>query len=288
MYTTNYFLMEFNPSPWVGRVCSQVLQQDEILHSEAERNRFALHHVQSGSITVQQQDRHCTYAEGSVFLLHLNQEAHLVSNTPSSRVFVLCFTPGQPAQHISERDAAQWEPSNYTDALLPTQVTDPDACRLIGELMRRYLSLRKSNDPARYIRIRACFSEIVANLTTDALAQARHNAAKSTGKAAIYCDLAKDYIGKHLNEKISVEAIARLVGISYNYLNRQFVRLEGLSLVAYINRERIRLACRLLAELELSQEELADAVGIFDVIYLRRLFRRYTGMTITGYRKMHR
>ena len=85
-----------------------------------------------------------------------------------------------------------------------------------------------------------------------------------------------------------MENVARQIGISYNYLNRQFVRQERISLVTFINREKIRLACRLLSEQEVSQEDAAVSVGIGDVKYFRRLFRRFTGMTITEYRKLHR
>jgi len=54
--------------------------------------------------------------------------------------------------------------------------------------------------------------------------------------------------------------------------------------VEYINREKIHYTERLLADGVKNQTELADAVCMEDIKYFRRLFRRYSGMTITQYR----
>lgn len=288
MNTAEYCLMKFSPPPMIGRVCSQTIEQGNPLRAQTDINQFELHFVHTGTVQVRQKGLECSFSEGSAFLIFPKQESLLSARTPICREFLLRFTLGMAAVPLSEQEAARWEPSRYTNALLSTRLINPKACRLVGELIRRYLALRQSSDPVRYIRCRACFSEIIAELSADALTQARQNTAKSSGKSGAYCDAAKTYIASHLREKISVEAVARQIGISYNYLNRQFVRQEGLSLVTYINREKIRLAGRLLEEEELSQEEAAAAVGIGDVKYFRRLFRRFTGMTVTEYRKLYR
>ncbi len=288
MYATEYCLMKFNPPPYVGSICSQTAKQGDFLRTQASKNRFEIHCVHKGRILVRQQEQERVYCEGNVFLVFPEHNAVLIPETPVFRDFVLCFTLNSAMVPLSEQEAVRWEPSRYTDALLPSQVKDPKICTRLVELIQRYHALQQSNDPIRYIRGRAFFSEIVAELSTDALAQARRNIAKTAGKAGAYCDAARTYISAHLQEKIQVEAIARQIGISYNYLNRQFVQQEGIPLVTFINREKIRLACRLLTEQEYVQEEAAAGVGISDVKYFRRLFRRFTGMTVTEYLKLHR
>ena len=288
MNTAEYCLMKFSPPPMIGRVCSQTIEQGTPLHVQTDANRFEIHFVHTGSVLMRQKDLEYSFSEGSAFLIFPQQELLLTAQTPICREFVLCFTLGMAPVPLSEEEAARWEPSRHTDALLATRLINPKSCQLVGELIRRYLALRQSSDPVRYIRCRACYSEIIAELSADALTQARQNTAKSAGKSGAYCDAAKTYITAHLREKISVENVARQIGISYNYLNRQFVRQERISLVTFINREKIRLACRLLSEQEVSQEDAAVSVGIGDVKYFRRLFRRFTGMTVTEYRKLHR
>lgn len=60
----------------------------------------------------------------------------------------------------------------------------------------------------------------------------------------------------------------------------------GVSFIASLNDIRIRHAVSLLVSTSLSVNEIAGRVGIQDINYFNRLFRRKYGMTAQAYREM--
>ena len=61
-----------------------------------------------------------------------------------------------------------------------------------------------------------------------------------------------------------------------------------MTLMEYVNDQRIMKVREMLAASDISSAKAGEAVGIQDPKYLSRLFRRYTGMTITEYRNLCR
>jgi len=59
------------------------------------------------------------------------------------------------------------------------------------------------------------------------------------------------------------------------------------SIVEYINRERIQMAEGYLLHDGMCQEEAAAAVGFCSAEYLRRVFRQQKGMTVSEYKRLH-
>ena len=101
----------------------------------------------------------------------------------------------------------------------------------------------------------------------------------------IYCDRAKKYIAKNIGRKIPVSDISKEVGISSGHLSRIFREVTGSSLIEYINRMKISLAKELFETKNSSVRDTAQTVGIEDEKYFSRLFKEYTGMTASEYKK---
>lgn len=74
-------------------------------------------------------------------------------------------------------------------------------------------------------------------------------------------------------------------GLSEVHFRRVFTQMYGVSPVKYLQAIRIEEAKRLLAETDLSVSDIAAGVGIPNLYYFCRLFKREAGETPTEFRK---
>ncbi len=96
---------------------------------------------------------------------------------------------------------------------------------------------------------------------------------------------ALNYIEFHILEDLTLKHIALKVKSSPNYLSSQFKREVGKTLTEYVNEKRIEKSLLLLTTTDLQIQEIAEKVGINDVNYFSRLFRKIYGMSARDYRK---
>lgn len=87
-----------------------------------------------------------------------------------------------------------------------------------------------------------------------------------------------------LNSNISCTELARLCGISYNYLQRLFTEKYGLPPKKYVIQLKINYACNLLTTTDLSVTEVAEEVGFNDIYFFSRQFKEYIGMSPKEYK----
>ena len=83
----------------------------------------------------------------------------------------------------------------------------------------------------------------------------------------------REYIEDHLEETISIEALAGIVGLSMYHFARAFKQSEGLTPHDYLVRCRVRRAQDLLASTDLPLSEIALASGFSDQSHCARRFR---------------
>ena len=94
----------------------------------------------------------------------------------------------------------------------------------------------------------------------------------------------REYIEDHLEETISIEALARIVGLSMYHFARAFKQSEGLTPHDYLLQCRVRRAQELLANTDLPLSEIALASGFSDQSHCARRFRERVGITPSSYR----
>ncbi len=104
-------------------------------------------------------------------------------------------------------------------------------------------------------------------------------------KKAGYVDEALKYIESAYCDPITVQDIADRLNINRSYLSRLFRTITGISIQDYLLDYRIRQACILLKNSDLSIRTIAHSVSYMDALYFSRLFHRKKGMTPSEYRK---
>lgn len=92
------------------------------------------------------------------------------------------------------------------------------------------------------------------------------------------------YILNHYRKDIKREKIASYLNIAPEYLSRLFRKECGLNLNDFINMLKINECKEHLMDLDKKVKEIGPLVGITDINYLSRLFKKYTGYTPLEYR----
>lgn len=96
---------------------------------------------------------------------------------------------------------------------------------------------------------------------------------------------ARRYLDSHYTDpELSLEEVARHVGLSRTYLSSLFEKETGTGYSEYLNGLRIREAQRLLKSSSLKIYEIGDRCGFNSVEYFSRIFRRVVGVTPAAYR----
>ena len=97
---------------------------------------------------------------------------------------------------------------------------------------------------------------------------------------------AEDWLRKHFREPNAVTAAVAACNIPERSLKRRFTTATGSTIIDYVQDVRIEEAKRLLETSDSSADEIAQAVGYENLAFLRKLFKRRTGLTMGQYRRM--
>ncbi len=97
-------------------------------------------------------------------------------------------------------------------------------------------------------------------------------------------------IKKHIDDGFSapefnIDRLCRDVGVSHAHLLRQFKEAFGITLVKYVIKKRIALACELLKTTDLSVRSVAYSCGFADEAHFMKTFKKETGVSAGVYRK---
>jgi len=96
-----------------------------------------------------------------------------------------------------------------------------------------------------------------------------------------------DYIYYHLHTRITVEFLARFVGLSPSYLSRLFKKETGVTISEYIQARKIDTARNMLVFSDYSPSQIASILAFPSQSYFTEVFRKRTGMTPLKYREQH-
>jgi AraC family transcriptional regulator len=98
----------------------------------------------------------------------------------------------------------------------------------------------------------------------------------------------REFVEAHLEENISLQALADTAGLSLYHFCRAFKQSEGTTPHDYIVRRRVERAQELLADTDLPLSEIAIAAGFADQSHCARRFREHVGLTPSRYRWLTR
>lgn len=93
------------------------------------------------------------------------------------------------------------------------------------------------------------------------------------------------YVLNHVDEELSVKTLSERLYISKSYLSDIFKQKYGVSLLEYITMVKMERAKMLLRDENLKNYEIAYKLGFHDNEYFSKVFKKYTGMSLTEFRQ---
>ncbi len=97
--------------------------------------------------------------------------------------------------------------------------------------------------------------------------------------------MATQYLDMNLESSITIESLARQVGMSRSQLAARFHERTGETVVGYLTRKRLELACKLLAESEWTVTYIAGFVGFRSPAHFHTLFKKHFEVSPARYRE---
>ena len=95
----------------------------------------------------------------------------------------------------------------------------------------------------------------------------------------------KRFVQLNYANNLGVDVIAAHLNYSRSFISHFFKQHTGISLPQYVNELRIRRACELLSQTDMSNEQIAMSVGYSDTLYFIKVFKRHTNTTPQKYRQ---
>ncbi len=218
-------------------------------------------------------DENTTYLKPGLTTLILPYQYHHYANFAPEPVFWLfaTFEVDQP-QHLAplRGSALPLHPAQANSLLVATQA---------------YAALKGKRAAAPTINLALALT--LASLLTHAGSQTAQRPTETTipGSGQHLIQLVARYTHEHLHEPIRINDLARLVGLSPSHLRARFRTLAGISLGAYIQRQRFHHARNLLSNQDLQIKEIANRCGFESIYTFSRAFRHATGTSPSAYRK---
>lgn len=93
------------------------------------------------------------------------------------------------------------------------------------------------------------------------------------------------YMEAHLYDKLTMDDISHTLSFGKTYISQYFAKVSGYSIIDYFNRMKINEAKRLIRETGRNFCEISEALAFSNSHYFSTLFRKYTGMTPTQYKR---
>jgi AraC-like DNA-binding protein len=98
------------------------------------------------------------------------------------------------------------------------------------------------------------------------------------GLSPVLKDRICDFIESHISEKVSLDALSSMAGLSPHHFARAFQQSVGMPPHRYLLRRRLEHVEKMLRDTQLPLAEIAQAVGFVDQSHLARHFRRIAGV----------
>ncbi len=111
------------------------------------------------------------------------------------------------------------------------------------------------------------------------------SATERDGVTSVSVCNALEYIRRNYKNRITISDLAKLLRMSESNVYSSFKKQYGVSPIAYLNDYRLYVATQLLSTTSFSIESVATAVGMADMRYFSKMFKRRYNETPSTYRK---
>lgn len=228
------------------------------------------------------------FSPGDVFF-HCGNDNHTVTRIGTDQR--LSFIVIQFEPRLIWNLGEEWFDTNYlhifmehskVKRFIPHQTeTAERICALLNESYHEC----KQRSPSYELLVKAKLLMILSYLTRYYYDEISRFSYRVNAQHIRHIEDSMDYILAHLEEKLTLDELAKEAQMSRSHYSAVFKTLNGISVWTYITHQRIRKAKSLLMSTAESVTEISQKCGFNTLANFNRAFRQYTGKAPGAYRK---
>lgn len=231
------------------------------------RDHFLIHHVVSGTGYYKTHDKLYTLQAGDSFLIYPNTEITYYADEKDPWEYAWVGFTGSDAPSILQ--------SAGFSRLHPVRRDNEHSSAIARQLLHIYEA--RGSSFAHSVEMTGRLYTALALFMKTSGYQTRQDTCHTYAQKGI------EYILANYSYPITIEDVADYVGISRSHLFRCFKEAVGKSPKDYLTELRIRQACLLLKQSDLSITAIANSVGFDNSLYFSKAFHRVKGMSPSAY-----
>lgn len=217
-----------------------------------DRVYFSLHFVKRGEGYLLSNGEKTRVKEGGIFLIRAKEDIRYVPDKIDPWSFIW-------ADFVGENLTALLEQAGFHETCHAIHTKNKELGRWFQQMLDAYM------DGGVLFESAAILVRILARLVEENVGIYTRPLNRIVREAIIF-------INNNYRTEISLEVIARSVGVSPNYLIAQFSAEIKLPPMKYLTMFRIANACALLREKRYSIKQISQMVGFHDQLYFSRCF----------------
>ncbi len=296
-----FYTLRFSAAPQLRFACSAVIAPGErhnIIDHRANIVEFGFHTCASDRI--ESEDERFEIARDTLFVIMPDARYHSIvtalPDTTSAVISVaaelrdLQFTRHE-MEDMAELDAFLSAQDEKTVCIPRVAMTDESEFNEVSSLLHSIIDSFAAGTTAHLLRGIGDWYRVLsildASFRREIERQVHGTVVSETGSAQYYVRRATKYIVAHYREPLSLSEIAAYLDISAGYLCAIFKSGTGQTVVAYINQLRIREVRARISEGDMrSFPAICQSVGLRDIRYAQRLFKKQYGVSMQRYRQL--
>lgn len=234
------------------------------------RDHYLFHHVLQGKGYFEIGGKSYHLKKGDTFLIYPNMETCYRADEDDPWEYTWVGFNGTDAFYLL----------NHTDFSQKSPVLSQAALseEIAGRIQKVYEA--KGNTFYDAVSMTGALYSMIAMLMKNSSEETRQR-----NLQIIHVEQAVRYIEEKYSYPITVGDIAQYTGVCRSYLYRMFKKVLKESPKDYVEKYRLRQACRLLEETDLTVTMIASSVGYEDSLYFSKVFKKCIGQSPSKYRK---
>ena len=236
------------------------------------RDHYCIHYILSGSGYYSARQESWYLGVGDMFILYPGEEVHYYADQAEPWEYAWVGFMGSDAGSVIRNTGFSREKPYIKKGCIPDE-------QLRSGLERIY-QLKGNTYEASVAMTGALYSLLSVFM--------HYYDREDQGKEIqmLYVEQAQKYIETNYSYPITIEDVAAYVGISRSHLFRSFQMHTGKSPKEYLSEHRMKQACRLLKETQLSVSAIAYSVGFENNLYFSKAFKKYRKQSPSVYRRL--
>ena len=266
--------MNFSTIPDIGFAISHYSKDYKTSYGHNKKMSVEIAYITSGKVKLSLYGKDMYACEGDVLVIfrHLPVATQTLGDAVQSHHTVLAEFSDYDFVLIEEyNDSGDFVIPFVIQACAGTEEIAKIICRISAELAenREKNSLKSSVE----------FLSLLSKISDIAKEQ---NIAGSKANKSI-ADRVCDYVLDNIEKAVSLSEISAYVSRTPNHVSYAFKTEKGITIKQYINKKKSQKIADLMREDNMSFDKACERVGIADVTYGYRVFKKYMGVTPKSY-----